>query len=245
MTKILEQLVEKEIAPKVLMIETKKEISAEVTDIKENLLDKFGIQNETAQFIEEKKKMFKSLNAKTEEEVAQNALISALLRTFGSYKIVEYKAMHEIAEDHNLFMTGLNLYKKAIPEENLQDLAIFSDYLASKVREIGRLKFIESNRQFIFESGTTTDIYKLELSQAFYIMAPKSHLMRPKNTGFIGRELGPVPAKPAFKYEFKIHRPEPVDPIIFLPIKAFNKIFCVVITAWDKVADDLRIRQLI
>lgn len=242
---IVKDLLKKEIAPKTLLLQEKKTLPEEVKEIKRKKLDKFGIRNETVEHIEEKKKLFEEFNTKNKKEVAKNELTKALLSAFGSFKIVKYKDMDAIAKQYNLFMTGLSKYRKAIPEENLDELDIFTQLLAEKSKTLENLRFNIDNENFIFDNNYSFSLESLEFSRAFYIMAPKSHLRKEKTDQFIGRELNHVGTIPAFNYEFTVNRSEPKDPIIFLPFKAFDEIFCVVITAWDKVADDLRIRQLI
>jgi hypothetical protein len=47
---------------------------------------------------------------------------------------------------------------------------------------------------------------------------------------------------PTYNYKFKVNKPKPqLDPIVFIPLRFMGKLYCIVVTAWDKVADDSRI----
>ena len=242
--KIVEQLQKEEVKVKTLALPVHKEVPEEVVKIKSEYLDKFGINNTTSKYINSQKQKMKNDEEKAKKEFANNEVLKVLIESFGMYKIVSYKVMDDIAREHNLFMSGLKRYDKAIPVENLEELNGFSEYLFNIDKNITEKLSTPTHANFIFEPSHKP-LQVTGLDNMFFIMAPKSHFKMKKADGVVGREIGHIGDKPKFKYEFKVNKPEPIDPIIFLPIKIFDKVMCVVITAWDKVADDLRIRQMI
>tara|TARA_R110000822_G_scaffold73853_7_gene177592 strand:+ start:150 stop:884 length:735 start_codon:yes stop_codon:yes gene_type:complete len=242
---IVEDLYKKVLEPKLVALPPKQEIPEEISNLKENYFDKFGIHNDTSAYINTKLNNIKSSRTEAKKEFANNEVLKNITDAFKMYKIVDYKQMDSIAKDHNLYMTGLFQYKKAIPELNLEELNDFTSFLKDIDPNVLKSLYVIRNGDFIFNWSNTCSIEQRDLSNLFFIMAPKSHLKVSKECKIIGREISHLGEMPKFKYEFKVNRPEPVDPIIFVPFKILDTIYCVIVTAWDKVADDLRIRQMI
>lgn len=214
-----------------------------VEKFKEDLLDKFGIKNQTSEYLEEKLKENKT-------NCAINLIKDNLIKTFGIYKVVEYKDMDQICKEYNLYMTSLSNYSKVIPEENLIELNDFTDNLKNFDKNTLDKLYTYKKGSFLFDFEMNRlhnkPISKADFSDMFYIMCPKSHIKKSKNNFSIGREINNLRVdKPKFTYKFELNLPEPKDPIIFLPFKILDSVFCVIVTAWDKVADDLRIRQMV
>lgn len=243
---IKEHLLQKELKAKVLSLPEHKEIPAEVIKLQEDYLTKFGVNNVTKKYIDEK------LSSKIEEEkelkkeFANNEVVKNLLDAFGMYKIVAYKDIDAIAKQYNLYITGLSRYNHPIPVLNLEELDDFTKFLTTINKNILSSIGCPCNDRMTFDRQIIRPLSRAEFDNMFYVMAPKSHLNIDKNDAIVGREVNYIgEEKPKFKYEFKIPKAEPRDPIIFLPMYILDKMYCVIITAWDEVADDLRIRQLI
>lgn len=234
---INQKLEQKQIKVSLLL---EKPIPAEAKEIKKNLFDKFGIKNETSEFLN--KKILEEKRA-TGKSLIENKIQDL----FFLNKVIVYKDIHKIAQDHNLFITGLHKYKKVIPEENLKELNDFTEFLKERKHNdvLQSLGFIRNN-SFAFEQRTSS-INNLGFDEMFFVIAPKSHLIKSKKDITIGHEIssGHGVTIPEFKLDIKYNKPEPLDPIIGLFFSIANQVYFVVVTAWDKVADDIRIRQLV
>lgn len=247
MKTIADELKEMKEVPKVLALPEKTKVPQEIKDIKNKYFDKYGINNTTAQFINKKKAEIKSKNTEDQKVFVENEILKNITSSFGIYTVVTYKSMDEIAKQYNLYMSGLFRYLKPIPENNLEELDGFTEYFKTIDADVLLKLGTWLNRDFIFDPRKgNNSVDTLPFDQMFYIMAPKSHLDVSDDDLVIGREISKSEqSKPTFSYEFKVNTPEPKDPIIFFPFQILNTIYCVVITAWDEVADDLRIRKLI
>ena len=238
---IIEELKSKEVKPKVLALKEHKSIDQALETV-EKKFNKFGINNVTKKHLEKGIDKVKSDKNKDRKLVAENELEKALINTFGMYKVISYKNLNDVAKDHNLHISGLNIYNKAIPEENIEELDNFTEYL--KTINPDNIS-IATNNNYSFSNINKTFLRNVSFDKMFFIVAPKSHLNITKFHTQIGREFSDNINKPSFTFNFKLNKPEPIDPIIFMVVKAFNKAYCVMVTAWDKVADDTRIRQMV
>jgi hypothetical protein len=241
---IIEELKSKSAKPEVLLLANHKD-TKQVKALLEERYDKFGIRNTTVNYLKEQVSKANTDKLEEKKKVAQNEMVKLLINTFGVYKVIEYKELDAVAKRHNLHISALSNYNKAIPDENIEELDGFTEYLKTLNESFLKEIRICKNNDFSFENSNRNQIHNMGFDEMFYIMAPKSHLNIDSNSVVIGREISNVKNKPAFSYEFKVNKPEPIDPIIYMVVKMFEKTFAVVITAWDKVADDTAIRQMI
>ena len=244
----LQEVKQKELKSKKLLSNSKK-IDSEVYSYKEKL-SKYGIKNKTAKSIDN---VINKINEE-KENVGKKEAINILINTFSPFSIVEYKTLNEVCNDHKLSISSISNYDKAIPDENVEDMDSFIEKLKgmdnsvlSKVKASVnyRFTFDKTRNYFYFKRNTDWNYYDrpIETEEMFKIAAPKSHFDIPKNHTKIGNEYHSLGIdKPKFKYEFKLSKPTfELDPIVFIPISFLNKIYCVIVTAWDKEADDSRI----
>lgn len=229
-TLLLEQGIAKEEAP----------ISKDIKTYKQKLED-FGINNATHSKIKERIAIIDQNNREVKKQVAKVLSLQALTGAFFPYAVIEYKTLHQVCQDYNLFISSLSFYNKAIEETNIDELQTFKDKLADSVDSFKGILFPRS-RQFSFEEDRATQLTHVDFSNTFNIAAPKSHFdFRGEPTLQIGREIKPFELGPKLNYKFKVNMPEPKDPIIFMPFFLLEKLYCVIVTAWDKEADDKRI----
>lgn len=226
-----------------LAIESKK-IDEEVQQYKDKLKD-YGINNSTRKKIDEG---FKN-QEEIKKEIGEKSALNILIEAFAPFSIVTYKTLDEVCNDHKLVISSIGNYDKAIPDENIEDIdSFFTKLKTVEHSTLNKIRVIKNN-YFSFSEGGYSEgclVNKYNLigsDEMFKIAAPKNHFVIPKNHIKIGNEYSSInESKPKFSYEFKFNRPNfELDPIVFVPIKFMNKVFCVIVTAWDKVADDSRI----
>lgn len=226
-----------------LLLES-KQIDKEVNEYKEKL-QTYGIRNSTSKKIEE---AFKE-EEKKKQEVGKKQAINILVESFAPFAIVTYKTLDEVCNDHKLVIASIRNYDKAIPDENIEEMDSFIDKLKGiDHTTLNKIKVIK-NDYFSFEGkanawGNFVEGYDLVgTEQMFKVAAPKKHFAIPKDAIKVGNEYSATTCdKPKFTLDLKINRPSfELDPIVFIPVKFMGKIFCIVVTAWDKVADDSRI----
>lgn len=226
---------------------TEKTIDPEVQEYK-NKLASYGIKNKTVKKIEDS---FKK-EAETKKEIAKQSATNELIRAFAPFKLIEYKTLDEVCKEHGLVIASLAHYDKAIPDENVLELDNFMEALSQMREDITSNIYVRKNTYFTFSASRDCNVHLLnkkypELSatsdRMFKIAAPKKHFNIPKGHIKIGNEYSRADyKKPGFKYTPEFNLPSfEIDPIIFMPISFGSKLFCVIVTAWDKVADDSRI----
>ena len=222
-----------------------KTVGEEVEVIKSKL-DDFGINNKTSKYIKEKKKEYQKVNEQLGSDTLRNQILDVFIKMMYPFKIVSYKTIHEVALDHNLVISSLSFYNEAIDDENLEELQIFKDLLCENHEDISsKIKFPNGN-SFTFDVDNVKKLKHVDFSNYFNIVAPKSHFdFGDTNIKRIGQEIKSYEKKPGFSYEFKYYVPEPKDPVIIAPFRFLGELYCFIVTAWDEVADDTRIRQLI
>lgn len=230
-------------------------IDEEVTKYK-NKLSYYGINNRTAKSIDEKLTEQSNKN----KILHQNENLNELIDIFQPFSIIEYKTLDEVCKDYKLCISSISNYDKPIPDENLIDIDNYVEKLKNMKYVILRNVLAKENDSFTFSihdyrplvvpktlsSINDINYYStaepIETSKMFKIAAPKTHFDIPNNYDRIGNEYHRIAEKPKFSFTPELKKPNyDLDPIVFTPIKFFNKIYCIVITAWDKEADDARI----
>lgn len=240
------QKIKKQIITHAPLLLENKEVPEEVIEYKERL-QSYGISNTTV------KKINTTIQEKKDKEVenVKQQAINFLIDNFMPFNIVTYKTLDKVCKDHKLVIAGLNHYDKAIPDDNIEELDIFVDRLKNMDRPLCSKISVISNKYFTFANGryshsplfSNIPEHCATTDEMFKIAAPKNHFKIPRGHERIGNEYSSTGvAKPKFNYTFKFHAPSfELDPIIFMPISFAGKIFCVIVTAWDQVADDSRI----
>lgn len=237
--KAIETVKKKALAFTPLLLES-KQIDPEVKEYK-NKLRNFGIKNSTSKKLDEG---IQKVEQVKEESLKKQAL-NILIKAFAPFSIVSYGTLDQVCLDHELVMANVRNYDRPVPDENLLDMDNFMEMLGMLERDVSDKVTVLRNNYFTFanhrDSGQS--LRSVDTTKMFKIAAPVDHFEMDKAYEKIGNEFGSMGcSKPAFKYTPKIHKPKPqLDPIVFMPIRFMNKTFCVIVTAWDKVADDSRI----
>lgn len=223
-----------------------KEIPKEVVELSEKY-DNFGINNSTATLIKEASQKVKTKTREQNQKQVKNEGLQRLMTLFFPFKIITYKTIDSVASDYNLIISSLSYYNKPIAGENVQDLQNFKDLMASKMDELKSLFFPRGHRfSFGGEIVDFDNVYHIDFTNYFNVVAPKSHFdFKEDNVLQIGREIKQHEKKPGFKLNLKVNIPEPRDPIIIAPFIYLDVLYSFVVTAWDEVADDERIRSMI
>lgn len=207
--------------------------------------DDFGIRNSTSKFIKKTDSNIRIEIKKQQQNKVESEGLQLLMNLFFPFKIIPYKTINNVASDYNLVIAPLSYYDKPIDEENIQDLQNFKDLIAAKINNLNKVRFPKGNK-FSFSGNCFTNEYNLDFTNYFNIVAPKSHFdFRGHNTLQIGSEIKRHEKKPGFKFNLKVNIPEPKDPIIIAPFIFLDKLYSFVVTAWDEVANDRRIRSMI
>ena len=243
----IEVLDEKALKPKLLALPEKKEIPDEIEDIHQKYQD-FGINNSTAKAIAEKKKELERKNILQKEDHTFQSTLSTLISMFNPYKVLDYQTVHNICSDYDLIISSLSAYEKPIALENIEELQSFKTLMGKYGKELSHLGDIFPRAtDFSFDrKGEKRSIDFLDFSNYFLIAAPSSHFNFPKKQYMyrVGNEVKPWNKPPAFRYTPKIHVPTfQKDPIVLAPFMLKSKVYFAIVTAWDKEADDFRIRQ--
>lgn len=247
MTKIVDKLKDNSVEKNLMLIgEPSKVIPTEVISIREKYRD-FGINNSTKRAID--KVDSEILNKK--KEFQQNKIkvdaLNLLSKLFFPYKIVDYKTIDEIAKEYNLRTSALHYYDKPVADENVEELQTFKELFKRNIGAFNNEFSFPINHHFMFDTYMIKwhNPLNVDFTEYFNIMAPLSHFnFHGQNTVQIGNEIKRCNVdKPKFKYTAKLNFAEPSDPIILAPFIFMNKVYAFVVTAWDKKADDLRIRQ--
>ena len=219
-----------------------KKVSKEVKDYNQKLKD-YGIQNKTRKTIEKKEQEIKNNKLKQGEKQALNILI----KEFAPTSIVTYKTLDKICEDYNLVISSISNYDKAIPDENIEDIDAFFTRLKKVDHELLKQVKAKQNHKFTFDNKGWREFISvwnpvISSNEMFKIAAPKNHFKFNENEEKIGNEIAYLNS-PKFNWKPKLNtiKSLQLDPIVFLPIKFLNQIFCIIVTAWDKEADDSRI----
>ncbi len=250
---IVDKVKKQKIKPDVLLLngpvtEKKTVIVEEVTNF-EDKLDSFGIKNVTKKAIEKVRynnAEIQEKNEKSQRAFAMKQALSMLTELFFPFVVVNYNVLNDICNEYNLIISSLSFYDKAIEEENINELESFKSHLGTIAENMTeRVTFPKANN-FMFDKNSKHEaIMDVNLANYFNIVAPLSHFdFKGKSIVKIGNEAKPVETKKDMP-ELKSPRPEPLDPIIIAPFNFGGKVYGVVVTAWDKVADDSRIRTLI
>jgi hypothetical protein len=256
--KPIETITKESIKPQQLLLEV-KQTPTEVKEYKERL-SLYGIKNSTRKKIEEHELQKKDQERTVLKEKAINILIDA----FTPFNIVSYATLDAVCKDHKLVISGLPMYDKPIPDENLNELDNFVEGMKTIDESLLTKINVAKNNYFTFDSNGNArqmlmypkqsnyfNRHDKEItrepgictSKMFKIAAPDTHFKFPEDSIRVGNEIhrGRV-SPPKFKFEFKINKPNyDLDPIIFMPTFFMGKALCIIITAWDKVADDSRI----
>lgn len=219
-----------------------KEVKKEVKDYKQKLQD-YGIKNKTRKTIENKEQEIRNQKIKQGEKQALNILI----KEFAPTSIVTYKTLNQICEDYKLVISSISNYNKAIPDENIEDIDAFFTRLKKIDQKLLKQLKAKQNFKFTFDDEGWKEFISewnpiISSDEMFKIAAPKTHFKFDENYEKIGNEIAYLNS-PKLKWKPKLNTIKSVqlDPIVFLPIKFLNKVFCIIITAWDKEADDSRI----
>lgn len=253
-------------APSKITEEVEKEISK---------FEDFGIKNKSYDYLAEKTNEIKKEESDLVKNNAKAKVLQELSKILFPFNIVSYSTMDQIARNYGFIIAPLNWYKEAIPDENLEELSIFKDKFKDLVLEEEKQKeeqswklkpknlstFIKFFKSYSFNflndfssrkacDNLFEEIEDVDFSGVFNILAPADHFEIKKNTLRIGNEIKPSQIKkPKFAWDnlkvASFPRPTITDPIIFPSFTFNNNTYCIVVTAWDKVADDSRIRSLI
>lgn len=221
-----------------------KQVNPEVKEYKRKL-NNYGINNTTS---EKLKEGINKIKDDLEVNLKEQAL-NILIKMFSPFNIVSYATLDEVCKDHKLVIASITRYKEAIPDENILEMDNFMELLKKLPRDITDKVSVLRNSYFTFDqSNGTSYLNGTDTSEMFKVAAPTNHFQFRKDDERIGNEIGHLNCeKPKFKFtpEFKVPERPILDPIVFMPIRFMSRTFCIVITAWDKVADDSRILSMI
>lgn len=220
----------------------------------EAIYDKFGIKNTTKTFIKGKRRERDDEVNEFNKQTGKNVFLKLLIEGFAGYKVIEYKTLHEICVDYGLYINALSSYEKPIPNEVLPSLTSFFDRLAENVELFDKRAKFQKNTDCTLDfnsfdkklhPGKRYSEKVLGSETMFKIAAPKAHFKVDSFNSVVGQELTTI-NKPKFKNDIKFNTPkfETRDPIIFLPFQLMKNVYCLIVDAWDKEGDDLRIRQM-
>lgn len=242
-------------------------VTEEVQQERDKLAD-FGIRNKSYKYlkqrISEEKKSEEGLKAHN----AETSVLHSLSEKLFPFRIVSYNVMHEIAVENGFIIAPLFLYNEAIPDVSIEELSTFKERFSEFANGRGYTKFQEyvtfhTNDFFSFITDTSFErqdypslhtFYRyysdIDFKSFFKILAPADHFEIPKGYIRVGNEVNyAIVKKPKLNLsdiklaEFPVPKFE--DPVIFPTFRFSNKVYCIVVTAWDKIADDSRIRSLI
>jgi hypothetical protein len=232
----------------VLLLEKDNVVVASIPDEVEELAtkyDDFGINNSTVAFINKSRSDIATKTVKNQQARIKEEGLQLLIGLMFPFKIIPYKVMHEVANDYNLVISNLSYYNMPIAEENVEELQVFKELMAEKRDHFQRLCFPKGSK-FMFAERVFDSVEEINFANYFNIVAPKSHFdFKGDNVLQIGREIKKHEKSPTFEPNLKFHVPEPTDPIIVAPFVFLGKTYGFVVTAWDEVADDRRIRSMI
>lgn len=220
------------------------EIPAEVEKLASKLGD-FGIRNSTVSYIDKSRNTIASETMKSQQKKVKQDGLQMLMNLMFPFTIIPYKIIHEIANEYNLIISSLSYYNKPINLENVEELQVFKDLIAKKRNSFGRVRFPVGS-EFSFANDCYNSVVEIDFTNYFNIVAPRSHFdFKGDNILQIGREVKAHEKCPGFQPRIKFNIPEPTDPIIVAPFEFLGKLYGFVVTAWDEVADDRRIRAMI
>lgn len=223
---------------------TPRTVNNEVQEYKDRL-QSYGVKNKTVKQIN---KSLSEIN-KEKEDIGKQAALDILIKEFSPFSVVEYKTLNDVCKDHKLVISSIGNYEKAIPDENIEEIDIFVDRLKEMDKKVLSKVTACKNESFTFDDNKYLRVTSynewqdlIGTEMMFKIAAPKSHFSLPKDHIRIGNEYHSIGKIPKFTYTPKFNKPNfELDPIVFMSISFLNKIYCVIITAWDKEADDSRI----
>lgn len=244
----IEELKNKKLKEENIKIVKETVVDNDVINYKKRL-DTYGIRNKT------KRKIVESLNKinNTKNKNSEKENINFLINTFKPFNVIKYKDLDGVCKDHNLIISSISNYDKAIPDSNLEEMDIFVDRLKEMDKKTIRSLHVCPNNKFSFDfENSYTHLFGndgyyhnksiIRHNEMFKIAAPNTHFDIPKTYNKIGRECHFLGKKPKFVYKPTLNKPNfELDPIVFVPIMFLEKIYCVIVTAWDEVADDSRI----
>lgn len=237
--KAIETVKSKALAFTPLLLES-KQVDPEVSEYKDKL-NRFGIKNSTSKKLDEG---IEKVEKVKEESLRQQAL-NILIKAFTPFNIVSYGILDQVCVDHELVIASIKNYDRPIPDENLSEMSNFMHMLGMLDRGVAERISVLRNDYFTFANSRDSRhaIRHVDTKRMFKVAAPLDHFEMDDNYEKVGNEFGSLGyKKPKFTYTPKLHEPKPqLDPIVFMPILFMEKTFCVVVTAWDKVADDSRI----
>lgn len=211
-----------------------------------NKMESYGFNNKTVKAIS---------NSLTEIEKEKNDIgkkkaLDILVESFAPFSVIEYKTLDEVCKDHKLVISEIGNYEKAVPDENLEEIDNFVEKLKSMDKSTLRNFDVKKNNQFTFNNDGYAKMMSnnqweevIGTERMFKIAAPKEHFSIPNSYEKIGCEYHNIGVpKAKFTYKPTFHKPTfELDPIVFVTIRFLEKIYCIVVTAWDKEADDSRI----
>lgn len=248
---LIKKLEKKAIKREVLALPAKEEVPTEVQDYKQKYQD-FGINNSTIREITKKENKIETTRFEQKRKVIASQVLNLIIDSLFPYKIIRYSILNDIVKDYKLIMSSLSYYDRAIEEENIEELETLQALLSKKFDDFQRLgQAFPRGDKFSFDDTSAVGLGSLHFNNYFNIAAPLNHFnFRGDNVLKIGNEIKAFRERPKLIYNFKVNKMTlPFDdPIIYAPFfidrDSVKELYCIIVTAWDKVADDSRIRTL-
>ncbi|MFA5152712.1 MAG: hypothetical protein WC554_09150 [Clostridia bacterium] len=190
----------------------------------------------------------KIVNLKTANENEAKAIkeiVERYRQLFPFHKFILYSQVINICEKYNLVFAPSEMYKGDIPAKNITELKKF-DFTTYK-NTSGKIKPEISSMKPICAQNLSAHGYDSEYFNLF-ICAPHDEFIVDKNTMQVGKELyhcdsefNMNPLSFITKLELT---PKPKDPIILLPVTAFElgQIGFIVVTKWGIEANDVELQ---
>ena len=268
---VLKDIQENRIDKRVKLLANKKSKITQKVIKEVNRFEDFGIENSTYQYLKNKISEDEVGMKEIQLHNATSKTLYYIGQQFFPFAVIEYKTMHEIATDYGFVICPLSWYKKAIPEENIKELYTFKDKFMNITVENNKydnesldniIKFLSCKYFSFMKPGFEVpkgNYFKelnnfwsrmslVDFTKCFNILAPQDHFKIPKEALKVGNEIK-IPDVERGKFKTNnIGLVKPIfdnDPVIFLNFNFMRKVYCIIVTSWDKIADDSRIRSII
>ena len=244
-TKLHNRLDKKTLKPTQLLLGAPRSIPEEVEHIT-TLYKRYGVDNSTINYLDSKKEEIKSESNSNKKKSAKNLAKNTLVGDFISFRVVNFKSLHDVCAEHGLYMYGFHEYFNPIPEHVFESLTSFEAALRHNNDKYQNVQLITSSNYWICDleayGHTISDAI---LERLFWVAAPLNHFKHGSYTDKVGQTLTVI-SNP--KYKKKINPEKDVSneaPIVFVPIKLANQIYCIIVDSWDEEVNDSRIRKMI
>tara|TARA_R110000796_G_scaffold11198_4_gene37348 strand:+ start:953 stop:1702 length:750 start_codon:yes stop_codon:yes gene_type:complete len=244
-SKLLNKLDKKVLKPTQLLLGSPRAIPEEVKHIT-TLYKRYGVSNTTINYLDSKKNEIANEVQNTKKKSAKHLAKNTLVDDFTSFRVVNFKSLHEVCVEHNLYMYGFHKYFKPIPEHVFESLTSFEAALRHNNDKYQNVKLITNTDYWIGDLAKYHfTISEASLERLFWVAAPLNHFKYGSYTDKVGQTLINI-NEPRYKKKINPDKESSNEaPIVFVPIKLANQIYCIIVDSWDEEVNDERIRKMI